>query len=182
MNHWVTTSLFVALLGFIGFRRFRRLRRGRKMRPIRPIRSVVRLVLLGTVVGLILMLPVVSLPLLLGGLTLGLLLGLYSLWLTSFEPGVKGAMFMPHPQVGIILFGLFIVRVGWRVSRRLLYDEPMWNRFGEESAGGTPWTLILILVLLGYALSYTVGLLIRGRSIPRLPEAAAEISGDNAAG
>jgi len=182
MSHWATTSLLVAFMGFIGFRRFRRLRRRREMRPIRPIRFVVRMVVLGAAVVALTMLPVASPTILAGGLTLGLALGLYSLRLTSYEPGVKGAMYMPHPQVGIILFTLFLVRVSWRLSRRLLYDEPMWNRFGEESSGGTPWTLLLILVLVGYALTFTIGVMIRGRSIPKLPETATEISGGSAGG
>ena len=117
MNHWATTTLLVAFMGFIGFRRFRRLKRRREMKPIRPIRFGVRLVLLGVAVGALSKLPVLSPPLLAGGLSLGLMLGLYSLRLTSFEPGAKGAMFMPHPQVGIILFSLFIVRIRKNGSR-----------------------------------------------------------------
>lgn len=179
MNKWVMSAGLLSFLSFVGVRRFRS---GRRMRPIQPVRFILRAALLATVAVLLMLLRSVPLTVFLGGLTIGLMLSLYSLALTSFEPGVKRPMFKPHPQIGNFLFALFLLRVGWRMSHRLFGDEPAGHPFGPDAPSGPPWTMLLMFVLLGYAMSYTIGLVVRARSIPRLADPADAISDGSVAG
>ena len=171
MNDLARAGLLIAFLTFIGVRRFLA---GRELRPIKPKRFLLRVLIIGSVTVSLTWFLTPSLPVLAGGLTLGLLLGLYSLKLTSLEPGVDRTMFKPHPQIGNLLFVLFAIRVGWRVGRQLFSDLPIGHRLGLDAPDRPPWTTLLVLVLMGYAMTYTVGLVVRGRSIPRLPETANE--------
>ncbi len=91
----------------------------------------------------------------------------------QFERGEQGLTVKPNSYVGTVVFVLFAARVTWRLIDRFVNHRPFFRRFaGPDTATvtppeQTPITLILLFIVIGYSLCYSVGVLIRARSTPQ---------------
>jgi hypothetical protein len=167
---YLWTALIATLMMLMLYRRFKFIGRGHRVRPWRMLLRMAIWTLLATS---LLLLPWVSLPLLLGALALGVGLGVYSLSTTKFERGERGLTVKPNSYVGTVIFVLFAARITWRLIDRFVNDRPFFRRFADPDSAmatppeQTPIAFILLFIVIGYSLCYSVGVLIRARSTPQ---------------
>ena len=169
--HLQTVFITVAIMAFVVWRRARRLI-GRQ--PIRRKQMITRVVIYVVLTCLLAASGLHNLRLLeglLGGLLAGGALGLLGLRLSRFERGADGGdYYVPNPWLGAALAVLLIGRLVWRML-------PLLSGSGEGAAGYTgpgapplgnsPLTLLLFGLLIGYYLTYYVGLLVHHRRFQR---------------
>jgi hypothetical protein len=166
MSGTLGTILIAALMVLMLYRRFKFLRMPHRVRPIRMTLRIAILSLLG---GAMFLRPWASPSLLGGALALGAALGVYALTRVQFEQGERGRrVYRSNSIIGIIIFALFVARLIWRMTERLLLGPPPWVRRMADPDAVTapeqmPLTFILMFVVIGYSVCYTAGVLIRSR-------------------
>jgi len=158
----LSTALLIPLILFALYRRFRR-NFGRQ--PVRRKRLMVRIVAL-TLAGFGVASSVIATPEFLGaaggGLAAGIILALVGLRHTRFEATTEGEYYTPNVYIGIILSALLLGRLAYR----LVVIAPAVHAAAQTSPGNpfasfqrSPLTLALFALLIGYYLSYSIGVL-----------------------
>ena len=105
-------------------------------------------------------------------LALGVALAVYSLSMAKFERGERGLMVKTNSYIGTVIFVLFAARITWRLIDHFVNGRRFFRRFADPDTGlatppeQTPITIILLFIMIGYSLCYSVGVLIRARSTP----------------
>lgn len=154
---------FAALFVFLMYRRFRRLF-GRQ--PVQPARLKFRVVFL-LVVGALLMLrggfgaqSGLAVAVGLGG---GIALGLLGLRLTTFETTPQGRFYTPHGGIGLLLSALLLGRLAYRlvVVWPLMHGAHVAGEDPMASFQRSPLTLAIFALLIGYYVTYYIGILLR---------------------
>lgn len=174
--HLMSYAIMVPLVALMLWRRINR-QFGRQ--PIRRTRMLVRVVVFALIGGLLLLGGLRDVRLvegLAGGVVLGAALGLFGLRLTRFETDpVRGDCYVPNPWVGALLVALLVGRLVWRFA--MLW--PQMQQAGALAAShvpgigmpagyhGSPLTLLVFGLLVGYYISYYVGLLVHHRRFQR---------------
>lgn len=163
MPGWLSTALFVLLVGFMLYRRYRR--------TFGPQRIVIwKIVLRITLLTLVAAGFIWSQPTLWGlvagasGGTLGLGLGIFALRHTRFEATAQGSFYTPNGWIGLAVTALFLGRFASRMVG--LYQQ---GAFAPQASPGgfpkSPLTLGLFLLLAGYYVSYLAGVWLASRKL-----------------
>lgn len=87
----------------------------------------------------------------------------WGLRLTGFDVSAEGVYYRPNPVIGSILTALLVARLGWRflrVSGVMAGAAPVVG-YGTP----TPLTFGLLGLLVGYYLTYSLGLLLKRRTL-----------------
>jgi hypothetical protein len=174
--HLMSYAIMVPLVALMLWRRISR-QFGRQ--PIRRTRMLVRVVLFAVIGGLLLLGGLRDVRLaegLAGGIVPGAALGLFGLRLTRFETDpVRGDCYVPNPWIGALLVALLVGRLAWR----FMVLWPQMQQAGALAAGhapgigmapgyhGSPLTLLVFGLLVGYYISYYAGLLVHHRRFQR---------------
>jgi drug/metabolite transporter superfamily protein YnfA len=162
---------FAALFAFLMYRRFRRLF-GRQ--PVQPARLKFRVVFL-LVVGALLMLrggfSAQSGIAVAAGLGGGIALGLLGLRLTTFETTPQGRFYTPHGGIGVLLSALLLGRLAYRlvVVWPLMHGAHVAGEDPMASFQRSPLTLAIFALLIGYYVTYYIGILLRAGGDAKLP-------------
>ena len=169
--HLQTIFITVAIMVFVVWRRARRLI-GRQL--IRRKQMIARIVIYAVLICLLAISGLRDLRLLeglLGGLLAGGALGLLGLRLSRFERGADGGdYYVPNPWLGAALAVLLIGRLVWRMLPLLSGDGVAAAGYGGPGGpalGSSPLTLLLFGLLVGYYLTYYIGLLVHHRRFQR---------------
>jgi hypothetical protein len=165
MSGTLGTILIAALMVLMLYRRFKFIRMPHR---VKPIRMIVRIAIMSLLGGVMFLRPWASPSLLGGALALGAALGVYALTRVQFEQGERGPIYRSNSIIGIIIFALFVARLIWRMTERLLLGPPPWvRRMADPDAvvapEQMPLTFALMFVVIGYSVCYTAGVLIRSR-------------------
>ena len=170
MRGYLWTAMIATLMMLMLYRRFKFIGQSHRVKPWRMLLRMAIWTLLGFS---LLLLPWVSLPVLLGALALGVALASYSLSTAVFERGDRGLTVKTNSYVGTVIFVLFASRIIWRLIDHLVNGRRLFRRFADPDTAmaappeHTPITFILLFVMIGYSLCYSVGILLRARSTPR---------------
>ncbi len=150
--------MVVPLMGWAMYRRIRR-QFGRQPLQVKPM--VVRLVILGLVaMGLVaaaMLTPTLALAIA-GGLLLGAAIGATNLKLTRFEWTPEGDFYFPHPYIGAALSLLLVARVAYRYA--VLGGMQAIGNHPQPPTGQSPLTFAILALLIGYYVSFSVGVLV----------------------
>jgi hypothetical protein len=159
--------LFAPLIVFAFYRRFRR-NFGRQ--PIQHKRMVVRVVLLSAIATFMLVLAWHSSTLFaagVGGLAVGAALATVGLRLTRFESNTEGEFYTPNTYIGVALSAALLARLAYRY----IAVGPAAQAVAQQTANGNPFaayqssplTLSFFTVLVGYYVTYYVGVMLTAR-------------------
>lgn len=175
----LVTLAIVALIAWRLHRRIRRIIGRQRLSSVRPWVTVV----LGPLV--IAMLAFASLrapqPIwmyLAGGAAVGIGLGLLGLRLTRFEVTPAGRFYTPSAHLGIALSVLVVCRIVWRFATGGVPGSAGASS-APPGASLTPLTLLLFGMVIGYYMTYALGLIRWSRRSRDL--VPSEISGSGSA-
>lgn len=170
--HAVSIAGFAVLFAFLIYRRFRRLF-GRQ--PVQPARLKFRVVFL-LVIGALLVLRgglgAQSALAVAAGLGGGIALGLLGVRLTTFETTPQGRFYTPHGGIGLLLSALLLGRLAYRfvVVWPLMHGAHVAGENPMASFQRSPLTLAIFALLIGYYVTYCIGILLRaGGDAPTSP-------------
>jgi hypothetical protein len=156
------------LVPLFGYRLYRRFRANFGRQPVQHTRMVVLLVILAVVVAIFLLGALRSTPALeaaAGGLIAGVLVGVLGLRLTRFESDEKGRYYTPNSYIGaavtLLLVGRIVYRMVSMYSMPQLAPAPGTDPFAAMTQ--SPLTLAMLMLTLGYYLTYTSGVLYKSR-------------------
>lgn len=154
---------FAVLIALMYYRRFRRLF-GRQ--PVQPARMKFRIVFLLVVGALLLARAALGMQAGLAvatGIGGGVALAWLGLRLTTFETTSQGRFYTPHGGIGLALSALLLGRLAYRffVIAPALQDahEAGMNPFAAFQR--SPLTLAIFALLIGYYVTYYIGVLVR---------------------
>ncbi len=161
---------FAALILFAIYRRSRRLF---GVQRLRRSQMTFRIALFGVVTVLILSsVPRTGAFLLAGtvGAALGIALGIYAAMRTRFEFQDNQLYYIPHTYTGLIVFGLFIGRLVYRIGEMYqngdLSDAARGGHMaGADSVVRSPLTLGLIALYIGYSIYFNSRVLWKSRHL-----------------
>ncbi len=149
---------------------YRRLRRTFGRQPIQPKRKMLRITLLSAI-GAALTISAWHDPGLfeaaLAGLALGAAFGGLGLRLTQFEGTAEGKFYTPNVYIGGVLTAVFLGRLVYRfiavpqAMQAAAQHAPDANPFASFQT--SPLTLGIFTMLVGYYVTYYVGILVVGR-------------------
>jgi cytochrome b561 len=143
---------------------FRRIRRTIGRQPLQTRRLRVRIGILA-VVGVLMLIATCRHPPLIGALFLGggagALLGAFGLRHTKFESTAEGRFYTPHTYIGIGVILLFVGRLVYRFATLHGEGSPVTavDRGPLAALQGSPVTLGIFGLLIGYYLVFNVGVL-----------------------
>jgi hypothetical protein len=168
MNHNpYVLAVFAALFAFLLYRRFRRLFGRQALQPGRLKARVVAL----AIVALLFALSGLRSPnftaAVLGGTALGAALAYFGIRLTRFEVTPAGIFYTPSGYIGIVLAALLLSRLAYRFV--VLY--PTFEASKAETGNpfamyqSSPLTVALLGIVIGYYMTYCIGLLMRGAEL-----------------
>jgi hypothetical protein len=165
-------AVVAALLAFVLYGRIRR-NFGRQ--KITVTRLAVRIGLLSLITALFLLTGLFSSPLaVLVGLGAGCALGVYAVGVTTFDYQPDATYYTPNTYVGLVVVGLLLGRAAWRVIRVgtaasavALAQSGDLTPLGAVGLIRSPLTRGLLFTLLGYYITYYVGVLMRTRAARR---------------
>jgi hypothetical protein len=172
--HLTSYLIMLPLMALIVWRRISR-QFGRQ--PIRRTRMAVRVAIFAALGALLALSGLHDVRLaegLAGGVALGGALGLLGLRLTRFETDpARGDCYVPNPWIGAVLVALLLGRLAWR----FLVLWPQMQQAGAPAAApgtsmamgyqSSPFTLLVIGLLIGYYVVYYAGLLVHHRRFQR---------------
>ncbi|HEY9022910.1 MAG TPA: hypothetical protein VIP05_01330 [Burkholderiaceae bacterium] len=152
---------------------YRRVRGNFGPQPIRRKRMMARVAIFA-VLAVVLALTGLYDPMLLaglaGGIAGGAVLGLAGLRLTRFGQNEQGAdVYIPNPWIGAALTVLLIGRLAWRFLEVMpqIKDPALAATAGHAPPVGSPLTLAVFGLMVGYYLVYFIGLLVHHRRFQR---------------
>ena len=149
--------LVVALVAWRFYARIRRMIGRQRLSSVRPWFTIVLLPLV-----LVLLLATGTLHPMTGaaaagGLLAGIALGLLGTRLTKFEATPAGLFYTPNAHLGIALSLLLLLRMGYRFAM-LQVTGPGANPQAMQP-GASPLTMAILGTLVGYYVTYAIGLL-----------------------
>ncbi|HEV2621425.1 MAG TPA: DUF1453 domain-containing protein [Frateuria sp.] len=157
----------------VAFMVWRRVRRQFGRQPVRHGLMMVRVAILTVVAGLAWLAGLHD-PRLLEGLAGGLLggiaLGLLGLRLTRFERSVDGRdLYLPNPWIGAAIAAVLVGRLAWRFLVLMPYAGATDSTMASTAPqlGNSPLTLLVVGLMIGYYVSYYLGLLVHHRRFAR---------------
>ena len=174
--HALSFAVAIPLILLLYYRRFRRLF-GRQ--PVREGRMITRIAIL-TLVGVMFLAFSLANPRALaadaGGLAVGVALGWWGLRLTRFERQPDGVHYIPHSWFGV---GISALLIGRLVYRFVVFSPTMQLAAQDASRNAAPFamyqrsplTLALFGLLVGYYVSYYLGVLWTARRMGPGPTA-----------
>ncbi|XRD77786.1 DUF1453 domain-containing protein [Dyella marensis] len=152
---------------------YRRVRGNFGPQPIRRKRMMARVAIFA-VLAVVFALTGLYDPMLLaglaGGIAGGAVLGLAGLRLTRFGQNEQGAdVYIPNPWIGAALTVLLIGRLAWRFLEVMpqIKDPALAAAAGHAPPVGSPLTLAVFGLMVGYYLVYFIGLLVHHRRFQR---------------
>ena len=156
-SHLLTVVLVVALVAWRFYARMRRMIGRQRLSTGRPWFTIVMLP--GVLVLLLATgaLHPMTGAAVAGGLVAGIALGLLGTRLTRFEATPTGLFYTPNAHLGIALSLLFILRIGYRFVT--LQAGGAGANPQAMQPGGSPLTMAILGMLVGYYVTYAVGLL-----------------------
>lgn len=162
---------FAVLIALMYYRRFRRLF-GRQ--PVQPARMKFRIVFLLFVGALLLARAVLGLEAGLAvaaGLGGGVALAWLGLRLTTFEATPQGRFYTPHGGIGLALSVLLLGRLAYRffVIVPVLQDAHQAGMNPFAAFQRSPLTLAIFALLIGYYVTYYIGILLRSAAPDESP-------------
>ena len=160
------------LVPLIGYRLYRRFRSNFGPQPIQPQRKMVRIALLSVVVAIFASLALRSpthsaalLEAVAGGLIAGAAIAMLGLQLTQFSSNEKGSYYTPNSYIGVAVTLVLVGRITYRMI--VVFTAPQMAAQAPpnpyDSLAQSPLTLALLMLTLGYYLTYTAGILIKSR-------------------
>ena len=145
---------------------YRRVRGNFGPQPIRRKRMMARVAIFA-VLAVVFALTGLYDPMLLaglaGGIAGGAVLGMVGLRLTRFGQNEQGAdVYIPNPWIGAALTVLLIGRLAWRFLEVMpqIKDPALAAAAGHAPPMGSPLTLAVFGLMVGYYLVYFIGLLV----------------------
>jgi hypothetical protein len=152
---------------------YRRVRGNFGPQPIRRKRMMARVAIFA-VLAVVFALTGLYDPMLLaglaGGIAGGAVLGMVGLRLTRFGQNEQGAdVYIPNPWIGAALTVLLIGRLAWRFLEVMpqIKDPALAAAAGHAPPMGSPLTLAVFGLMVGYYLAYFIGLLVHHRRFQR---------------
>jgi hypothetical protein len=167
----VTLAIIVVVILFVLVRRARALISRQKIRPS----SLLTRLAIFAVLGVVVIAVTITHPLtLLGdlvGLAIGSAVAWYGLRLTVFEQQPDGTYYTPNMYIGLAVFAVFLIRVGYRLLVLTLDTNSLATQSAAGSAtnsfsqfsGSDPYTTAAYFILIGYYVVYYTALLLRHR-------------------
>ena len=159
------------MVPLIAYGMYRRVRGNFGPQPIRRKRMIARVVLLSLVTVLFALTGLYD-PMLLaglaGGIAGGAVLGAVGLRLTGFGQNAQGDdVYIPNPWIGAGLTVLLIGRLAWRFVEVMPQVRDPALAAGHAPPIGSPLTLAVFGLMVGYYLVYFIGLLVHHRRFQR---------------
>jgi hypothetical protein len=161
------------LVPLIGYRVYRRFRTSFGRQPVQPKRMILRVVILSAIATAFLLVALNQITVIgagVAGLALGGILGAVGLRLTRFELGPEGNFYTPNPYIGGTLSAILVARLIYR----FLVVMPAMQMTAQHAAasGGNPYagfqqsplTLAILMLTIGYYLTYYAGILLKVRA------------------
>ena len=178
--HADLSKVIIGLLiaAFVVFRIYGRVRKSIGRQKLQQGSLVFRALLLTAICGVFLASPLMTradLAWSAAGAFAGLALAAYALMHTTVESTPEGRFYTGHPIIGLLVTGLLIVRIGFRMIQSYAaistgaapppHADPLAATFGS------PTTLAVFFLMAGYYGLYGAGLLMKAREAGRLSEA-----------
>ena len=161
-SHPTTLLVPAAIAALVGWRLYSRIKRmvGRqRLSKVRPWVTVSVFPVLALLLGVgSLSHPHAALALV-AGFVAGAALGVYGLRLTKFEQTPLGLFYTPSAHLGIALSLLLIARIGYRAAQLYLAPGATALAGGSGAFARSPLTLLIFGTLVGYYVTYAIGLL-----------------------
>jgi hypothetical protein len=156
-THLLTVVLVVALVAWRFYARIRRMVGRQRLSSVRPWFTIALLPLV-----LVLLLATGTLHPMTGtaaagGLVAGIGLGRVGTRLTKFEATPAGLFYTPNAHLGIALSLLLVLRIGYRFVMLQVGDAGTSSLAMQP--GGSPLTMAILGMLVGYYVTYAIGLL-----------------------
>jgi len=159
----VTPYLIVALVVWGVYRRMRRSFGRQRVRDGFMWFRVGMLALAAALIGVTIARAVDLLGILLAGIACGAVLGYFGLKHTRFEVTPEGRFYTPHTYIGLAVTALFLGRLLYRFLG--MYDGMVPTAVGGQDLAAiyrhSPFTLVVIGVVVGYYVLYYLGVLQR---------------------
>lgn len=167
--HALAIAGFAALFVFMMYRRFRRLFGRQRVQPARLRFRIVFLLVIGAMLMLRGSLGAQGGLAVAVGLGGGIALGLLGLRLTTFETTPQGRFYTPHGGIGLLLSALLLGRLAYRlvIVWPLMQGAHVVGEDPFASFQRSPLTLAIFALLIGYYVTYYVGVLLRAGSDAR---------------
>jgi hypothetical protein len=157
------------LVPLIGYRLYRRFKTTFGRQPVQPKRMIVRAVILSAVATAFLIVASTQLTLIgsaAAGLALGGIVGVIGLRLTQFVLGTpEGNFYTPNAYIGGALSAILVARLVYRffvvvpAMQTVAANTSPYAGFQQS-----PLTLAILMVTIGYYLTYTTGILLKART------------------
>jgi hypothetical protein len=102
---------------------------------------------------------------LVAGIAVGAGLGIFGLKQTRFEATAEGRFYTPHTYIGLLISALFLARIAFRFFTVYLPAQGALQSNPNPFAGyqGSPLTLAILGVLMGYYIIFNAGVLRKSR-------------------
>jgi hypothetical protein len=156
----------IVVAPLIVWRLYYRMRRTFGRQPIRPKRTWAR-------VGICVLVTLLAAGLSVGhprfgaglgvGVVGGAVLGVVALKLTRFEIDGHSDCYFPNPWIGLALVALFVGRLIYKVMA--VWPEISHAADGAPTLPESPFTLLVLGLLMGYLIAYYAGLLLHHRRL-----------------
>ena len=156
-THLLTVVLVVALVAWRFYARIRRMIGRQRLSSVRPWLTIALLPLVLVLLLATGTLHPMTAAAAAGGLVAGVALGWIGTRLTKFEATPAGLFYTPNAHLGIALSLLFILRIGYRFVALQVGDAGASTQAMQP--GGSPLTMAILGMLVGYYVTCAIGLL-----------------------
>jgi len=167
------------LVPLVGYRLYMRFRANVGRQTLQPQRIAIRLALLLLVIGLFAWAALQStlhspthsaalLEALVGGLIAGAAIAMLGLSLTQFSSDEKGRYYTPNLYIGAAVTLLLVGRIVYRMTVMFTMPQmaaPPGSADPFASMAQSPLTLALLMLTLGYYLTFSAGVLLKSRAL-----------------
>ncbi len=172
--HLDPSKLVIGLLiaGLVAFRIYSRVRKSIGRQRLQPASLVIRALVLAGVCGLFVLSPLMTgadVAWSAAGALIGLGLAAYALMHTTVEATAEGRFYTGHPVIGLLVTGLLIARIGFRMIQSYAaistgaapppHADPLATTFAS------PTTLAVFFLMAGYYVLYGAGVLVKARDV-----------------
>ena len=157
----------VVLISFVVYRRYRRTVGRQRLSPKRMILRVMLLCVAGVFLGVAVVVSPTALFEVLISLALGLAAAYLGLRLTKFESTSGGEFYTPNIYVSFAVFGIFVVRLLYRLVFEFQTGPSAQAASSNSFAGygGDPLVAAPFFLLIGYYVFYYGGVLLHFRAL-----------------
>lgn len=165
MPHEIRIVLAVLAIGFVIFRLYRRVRGSIGRQPLRKNWLIARALLLLLIGGTALAMSwadIFHVLYAIAGAVIGAGIAAYALYRTKIERTDRGYFYTGHPYIGLGIVGLFLVRLLFNLAR--VYSQIHNVAAPDRQAVlahmvSNPFTLATLMLMAGYYVVYSLGLL-----------------------